>query len=204
MNHEQHLNDPGLVPYPSDMVARYREAGHWRGLTLPQVLDRSAESFGPAPFVSDSSRCLTFEELARSSARCAVWLAERGIGPGMNVVLYLPNSVTWVESYFGLLRAGARPVLVLSSHGRVELTHVARKAEASAIITTGRSVSSTTAASPTRFNRNCRGSKFWIFRWPRILLGAGFRNLILLTCRRSPPRMWLCCNSPEVPPETRN
>lgn len=138
MNHEQHLNDPGLVPYPSDMVARYREAGHWRGLTLPQVLDRSAESFGSALFVSDSSRCLTFEELARSSVRCAAWLAERGIGPGMNVVLYLPNSVTWVESYFGLLRAGARPVLVLSSHGRVELTHVARKAEASAIITTGR------------------------------------------------------------------
>lgn len=107
-------------------------------MTLPQVLDRSAERFGSAPFVSDASRILTFEELARSSVRCAAWLAEQGIGPGMNVLLYLPNSVTWVESYFGLLRAGARPVLVLSSHGRVELTHVARKAEAVAIITTGR------------------------------------------------------------------
>ena len=130
--------EPGVVPFPPDLVQQYREAWYWRQRTLPQVLDAAAENFADAPFVSDAVRSLSFRELARSSCRCASWLASHGVRPGSNVVLYLPNSVAWVEAYFGVMRAGARPVLVLSSHGRIEVTHVARKAEAVAIVTTGR------------------------------------------------------------------
>lgn len=130
--------DPGFVPFPRDLVQQYREAGYWRQLTLPQILDAAAENYGDAPFISDMVRSLSFRELARSSRRCASWLAAHGISPGSNVVLYLPNSVAWVEAYFGVMRAGARPVMMLSSHGRVELSHVTRKADAVAIMATGR------------------------------------------------------------------
>ncbi|MEJ4111844.1 (2,3-dihydroxybenzoyl)adenylate synthase [Corynebacterium kroppenstedtii] len=132
------VNDPGVIPFPAEREERYRELGLWRDVTLPGALDEAAERYGSDTFVVDRSRSLSFREVAESSRRCGVWLRAQGVCPGDNVLVYLPNSVAWVEVYFGIMRAGARPVMALSSHGRVELAHVARKAGACAIVTTGR------------------------------------------------------------------
>ena len=32
----------GCVPWPADVAARYRQRGWWEGLTIPQLLERSA------------------------------------------------------------------------------------------------------------------------------------------------------------------
>ena len=35
----------GFVPWPQEFAKRYREAGYWEGITLFQMLQRSAERF---------------------------------------------------------------------------------------------------------------------------------------------------------------
>lgn len=132
------MEDTGVIGYPAEFRERYREAGVWNGSTLPGLLEDAARRFGDAPFVSDRDRTLSFRGLSAVAHRVAAWLHGLGIDPGDNVVLYLPNSVRWMELYFGVLRAGARPVLCLHTHGSVELAHVARAAGATLICTTGR------------------------------------------------------------------
>ena len=33
---------PGTVPWPEELAARWRAEGWWEGITIPQLLERSA------------------------------------------------------------------------------------------------------------------------------------------------------------------
>lgn len=50
---------------------------------------------------------LTFGDLDERAARVAGWLHGRGVGPGDRVALLWPNDVRYVESWLGVMRAGA-------------------------------------------------------------------------------------------------
>jgi acyl-CoA synthetase (AMP-forming)/AMP-acid ligase II len=57
--------------------------------------------------VVDGDRRITFAELARRSARAAAVLRSRGVKLGDRVGVLLPNSLEWLETFFGAALLGA-------------------------------------------------------------------------------------------------
>ena len=74
---------------------------------LATILMNSAGSYPDRTAVRLDERALSYRDLDELSARVASWLAGRGITPGDRVGLMAPNTVEFVELYYGILRAGA-------------------------------------------------------------------------------------------------
>ena len=74
---------------------------------LATILVNSAGSYPDRTAVRLDERALSYRDLDELSARVASWLAGRGIMPGDRVGLMAPNTLEFVELYYGILRAGA-------------------------------------------------------------------------------------------------
>ncbi len=118
---------PGFVPFPADRAAAYRAAGFWAGRPLDSILSDAATTWPDRVAVVDASagRGLSYAELDAVAGRAAAGLRALGIAPGDRVLLQLPNCCQFAVALFGLLRAGAIPVLCLPGHRAAELRHFA-------------------------------------------------------------------------------
>ncbi|MHA3020800.1 (2,3-dihydroxybenzoyl)adenylate synthase [Mycobacterium sp. BMJ-28] len=124
----------GFTPFPADRAAKYREAGHWTGRTIGEVLRTAAQTWPGNIAVADPTSSHTFAELDTLADRAAGGFAALGIVPGDRVLLQLPNSSHFAVALFGLLRAGAVPVMCLPGHRLVELSHFATVSGAVALV----------------------------------------------------------------------
>lgn len=124
----------GFVPFPSDRAARYRAAGYWTGRTVDSLLTDAAATRPEHLAVADADTGYSYAELDRRADRAATGFAARGIAPGDRVLLQLPNSCRFAVALFGLLRAGAIPVLCLPGHGAAELSHFAKVSDARHVV----------------------------------------------------------------------
>jgi mycobactin salicyl-AMP ligase len=115
----------GFVPFPADRAGRYRRAGYWIDRRLDSILTDAAASWPNRAAVVDPDVSYTFAELDARADRIASALADRGIAAGDRVMLQLPNSAQFAVALFGLLRAGAVPVMCLPGHRYAELSHFA-------------------------------------------------------------------------------
>lgn len=129
----------GFVPFPEDRAEAYRRAGYWTGRPLDSILTDAAARWPDRPAIVDASQSYTFAELDASADRAAAGLADLGIRPGERVLLQLPNSCQFALALFGLLRAGAVPVMCLTGHRAAELGHFADVSGAVAVIVPDRS-----------------------------------------------------------------
>ena len=116
----------GFVPFPPERAARYRAAGYWTGRTVDSVLRNAATTWPDRVAVVDAASSLTYSELDKLVDRAAGGFAALGIAPTDRVLLQLPNSCRFAVALFGLLRAGAIPVLCLPGHRLAELTRFAQ------------------------------------------------------------------------------
>ncbi|MDR3659635.1 MAG: AMP-binding protein [Mycobacterium sp.] len=132
---EQHLLY-GFEPFPDDRAERYRRLGYWTGKPLYSLLSDAAHQWPDRVAAIDPTASHTFAELDRLAADAAAGFAATGIGAGDRVLLQLPNTARFAVALFGLLRAGAVPVMCLPAHRRAELSHFAAVSAAVAIITT--------------------------------------------------------------------
>ncbi|BDE15042.1 2,3-dihydroxybenzoate-AMP ligase [Mycobacterium kiyosense] len=124
----------GFVPFPPERAAAYRAAGYWTDRTVDDLLTQAAETWPHHPAVVDAHHRHTYAELDRLADRAAAGLAALGIEPGDRVLLALPNSCRFAEALFGVLRAGAIPVMCLPGHRLAELSHFAEVSDAVALI----------------------------------------------------------------------
>lgn len=115
----------GFVPFPPDRAARYRAAGHWAARPLDSVLRHAAATWPDRVAVVDAVGSHTYAELDELADRAAAGFAGLGISPADRVLLQLPNTCRFAVALFGLLRAGAIPVLCLTGHRLTELRHFA-------------------------------------------------------------------------------
>ncbi|GAY08789.1 (2,3-dihydroxybenzoyl)adenylate synthase [Pseudonocardia sp. N23] len=120
----------GFTPWPSELAARYREAGYWRGETLGELLRTWAASHRDALAVVDGELRLSYAELDKRVDERAAGLVALGIGAGDRLVLQLPNTAELVVLTFALARIGAVPVMALPAHRRTEIEHLAALSEA--------------------------------------------------------------------------
>lgn len=126
----------GFVPFPADRAAAYRAAGYWAGRTLDTVLADAAARWPHKLAVVDAAtgQGLTFATLDELSRRAAAGLRGLGIAVGERILLQLPNGPQFAVALFGLLRAGAIPVMCLPGHRAAELGHFAAVGEATGLL----------------------------------------------------------------------
>ncbi len=122
--------------WPEDRVTRYRAAGHWRGETFPAFLRERAQRYADEIAVVAGDVRLSYAQLWHEAGRIGAGLLGLGLQPGDRVLVQLGNTAGFITTVCGLFRAGLVPVYVLPAHRLTELVHFARKAEASAYITT--------------------------------------------------------------------
>ncbi|MEZ0356131.1 (2,3-dihydroxybenzoyl)adenylate synthase [Mycobacterium sp. SA01] len=113
----------GFTPFPPDRARHYRDSGYWAGRPLDEILRTAATRWPDRPAIVDDSARLTYAELDRRADAAAAGLSALGIEPGHSVLVQLPNSCQFAVALFGLLRAGALPVLCLPGHRDAELVH---------------------------------------------------------------------------------
>src|SRR6516164_9437168 len=74
---------------------------------IATLLDRHAGKRPEQVAYWDSSRSVTYAQLAERTASIAANLTKAGLKEGDKLAIYLPNGVDWIEACFAALRAGA-------------------------------------------------------------------------------------------------
>jgi 2,3-dihydroxybenzoate-AMP ligase len=129
---------PGVVPFPPEFAARYRERGYWLDRSLraefADVFTRHANRVA----LLDGDRAFTYAEVDRQSTNLALNLLERGLRPLDRVVVQLPNVAEFVILYFALQKIGAIPIAALVTHRFAEISQFAELSGATACVTPDR------------------------------------------------------------------
>ncbi len=93
------------------------------GLTLPELLDRTAARWPDRTATLFEGGRLTYRELKDGADRLATALVDLGIRPGDRVAIQLPNLPQTVIAYYGVLRAGAVAVMTNPMYVAREIEH---------------------------------------------------------------------------------
>ena len=120
--------------WPDAFVARYRDAGYWRGETFPGFLrERAQRHAGEVAVVGGDIRW-TYAQLWQEVERIAAGFLAQGLVPGDRVIVQLGNIPEFIAVACALFRAQLVPVYALPAHRITEVAHFARKAEASGYV----------------------------------------------------------------------
>jgi len=120
---------------------RYRSM--WRDVPLHKSLVAFAGSTPSAPAVvsyglSGERRSLDYRRYDELSRRIAVGLSARGVRPGSNVAVMLPNCHEFGATIFAIKRLGAIYTGIPVSYRHRELTYIANHVRAQVLIVAGR------------------------------------------------------------------
>ena len=109
-------------------------------LTIPAVVERAAERFGPREALVDDDPVdgdgrLSFAELASATDEAARAYVAHGVEPGDRVAIWAPNIAEWVVAALGAYRAGAVVTTVNTRFKGHEAAHVIGTAGARLLVT---------------------------------------------------------------------
>ncbi|MFQ5861395.1 MAG: (2,3-dihydroxybenzoyl)adenylate synthase, partial [Dehalococcoidia bacterium] len=120
----------GVVPYPPEFVARYRQRGYWEDRPLASVFDEAFAQFADRIAVIAGPDRITYRELAQRVERLALHLLKLGVQPLDRVVMQLPNVPEFLYLYFALQKVGAIPLMALPPHRYHEIHYYVEFIEA--------------------------------------------------------------------------
>jgi len=123
----------GIVAWPDDLVARYREHGYWDGVSLSERFEQSAARSPDSVALVDGEVRLTYRELAARVEAASGRLGGLGLERDDRVIVQLPSSWQFVVQTLTCLRLGIVLVMALVAHPEHELTYLAELSEAVAI-----------------------------------------------------------------------
>jgi acyl-CoA synthetase (AMP-forming)/AMP-acid ligase II len=103
---------------------------------IAALLDRHAEQRPNQVAYWDSSRSVTYADLAGRTASIASNLTKAGLRDGDKVAIYLPNGVDWIEACLAALRAGAVVVPISYDAAEGEISYRLMDAACGFLVTT--------------------------------------------------------------------
>jgi len=115
---------------------------------IAKLLDRHAKERPEQVAYWDSSRSITYAQLAKNTAAIAANLAKAGVREGDRIAIYLPNGVDWIEACFAGLRAGAVIVPISFDAVEGEISYRLMDASCGAVRSASRRRCSTVMVSP--------------------------------------------------------
>jgi 2,3-dihydroxybenzoate-AMP ligase len=124
----------GVVPFPAEYAARYRQRGYWRDRVLRDVLAEQFTTYSDRVALHAGDRDLTYGELDAGAERLARNLYELGLRPLDRVVVQLPNDAPFAYLYLALQKIGAVPIMALPQHRYREIEQFARLSDAVACV----------------------------------------------------------------------
>ena len=77
---------------------------------VQSVLEKAAERFGAKPALEFMGKRISYAELDALANRAAAGFQKLGVGPGVHVGLFLPNTPHYIIAFFGVLKAGGAVV----------------------------------------------------------------------------------------------
>lgn len=105
--------------------------------TLPDILREHATRIGAKTAYRDDRRAVTYRELEQRTGRVAGHLVRLGVRRGDRVAIHLGNRVELVETWLGVLRAGAIGVLLNPAASEEELAYFLDDCGAVAVVSEG-------------------------------------------------------------------
>lgn len=90
---------------------------------VPELLDQASKRYPDKPAISFLGRTTTYAELAAEVDRITAGLQKIGVGRGIKVGLFLPNTPTFIVYYFAILKAGGTVVNFNPLYSLQELTY---------------------------------------------------------------------------------
>jgi 2,3-dihydroxybenzoate-AMP ligase len=124
----------GVVPFPAEFAARYRERGYWRDRPLRDVLRGHVDRYAARVALHAGGRDVTYGEVEFRAERLARNLYDLGLRPRDRVVVQLPNDAPFAYLYVALQKIGAIPIMALPQHRYRELEQFARLSDAVACV----------------------------------------------------------------------
>ena len=103
-------------------------------MNLASLVTQAAARSPQAPALRSDHRTVVWSELERLVRAVAGGLAARRLSPGERVVLIAGNSVEFVSSYFGILRAGLVAVPVNPGYTPYEVAYLIEQSQAALVI----------------------------------------------------------------------
>ncbi|WP_299056257.1 AMP-binding protein [uncultured Nocardioides sp.] len=136
-----HHTRDGVVPWPTEVAAGYREAGYWLGRTLGDLLwevaDARADEVALVDSAVEPATRMTYGEMVARADAAALRLLDLGLEPDDRLLVQLPNGWEFVVLTLACFRSGVIPVMALPAHRRHELEHLAALSEARAVAVPG-------------------------------------------------------------------
>jgi len=120
----------GVVPFPEEFAARYRQEGYWRDRALREEFDDVFDRYADRLAVISGEQRISYRQVKEGSERLALNLLELGLRPLDRVVVTLPNVPAFVYLYFALQKIGAIPICALPSHRYHEIRQFVTLADA--------------------------------------------------------------------------
>lgn len=111
--------------------------GRWRELLPSNLLEVSANRLPDKPVVRHGSRTLTYAQLEQRANQLAHALLAAGVEKGDPVAILLPNCVEYMEAYYGINRAGAVYLPLLTRLTPDEVTYQLADSKATAAVIGG-------------------------------------------------------------------
>ncbi len=100
-----------------------------------EILDTAAAQFGDRPAVEFMGKRATYRQLLALANRAAKGFQQLGVGPGVHVGLYLPNTPHYLVAFFGILKAGGTVVNYSPLDAAQVLAHKVEDSETSILVT---------------------------------------------------------------------
>lgn len=79
-------------------------------MPVQQILEDAAARWPDSPAVDFMGKRISYRELDELASHAAAGFQKLGVGPGIHVGLYLPNTPHYLISFFGVLKAGGTVV----------------------------------------------------------------------------------------------
>jgi 2,3-dihydroxybenzoate-AMP ligase len=112
----------GVVRFPPEFAARYRERGYWEDRSLTDTFEEAFAKYADRVAIVDRDQSVTYAQLSQRAERLALNLLDVGLKPLDRVVVQLPNVVEFVYLYFALQRIGCIPIMALPTHRYREMS----------------------------------------------------------------------------------
>ena len=114
-------------------------------MLITELISHQAARRGAHPFIRHEGRAVGYDEFDRLSNRAARALGELGVRKGDRVTLGMGNSVEYLVTAFGVLKAGAILHPINAALGASELSYILGHAEPRVIVTDASGIESLTS-----------------------------------------------------------
>jgi long-chain acyl-CoA synthetase len=120
-------------------IKSYPDGVHWDAelplMPVQQLLDDAVARWPDRPAIDFMGRELSYREFGALADRAAKGLQQLGVGPGVHVGLYLPNSPHYPIAFFGVLKAGGTVVNYSPLDAERVLEHKVENSETDILVT---------------------------------------------------------------------